>query len=54
MVEVYTQRVARSHFGQPIVPVKRFIDGHRSPNKWLAAAAPTTTPRTVCRPRGRM
>jgi ATP-dependent DNA helicase RecG len=38
LVEVYQNRVEVSNPGQPIVPVERFIDGHKSRNEQLAWA----------------
>lgn len=36
MIEIYTDRVEISNPGEPVVPVERFIDGHRSRNENLA------------------
>jgi len=36
MIEVYDNRVEFSNPGTPVVPVERFIDGHRSRNERLA------------------
>ncbi|EEE35449.1 MloB [Rhodobacteraceae bacterium KLH11] len=36
LVEIYPNRVEVSNPGKPVVPVERFIDGHKSRNEFLA------------------